>query len=71
MLKQKAKTAHIKEQIRNDLVTVLTLILRVTPNGEARLHILGDKLMFGNRDFQFDGDGVLVGTGTSVRGKLG
>lgn len=67
MIKQNAKTLHIKEQYINDLVTGLTLIFRVTPDGEARLHILGDSLMFGNRDLQFDKDGILVGTGTGIR----
>ena len=59
MLKQNAKTAKIKEQVINDLVTGLTLIFRVTPSGEARLHLLGDNLPFGNRDFQFDRNGNL------------
>ena len=36
MLKLNAKTLHIKEQVINDLVTGVTLILRVTPAGEAR-----------------------------------
>ena len=66
MLKLNAKTLHIKEQIINDLVTGLTLIFRVTPSGEARLQLLGDNLPFGNRDFQFDKDGRLAGTGTGM-----
>lgn len=66
MLKQNAQTLCIKEQIINDPVTELTLIFRVTPSGEARLQLLGDNLLFGNRDFQFDRDGELVGTGTGV-----
>ena len=67
MLKQNAKTLHIKEQIINDQVTTLTLIFCVTPDGEAYLQLLGHNLPFGNRDFQFDKDGRLVGTGTGVR----
>lgn len=68
MLKQNAKTLQIKEQLINDLVTGLTLIFRVAPDGEAQLQLLGDTLPFGNRDFQFDKDGKLAGTGTGVRG---
>ncbi len=67
MLKQNAKTLHIKEQYIDDLATELTLIFRVTSDGEAYLQLLGDNLPFGNRDFQFDKDGELAGTGTGVR----
>lgn len=68
MLKTNAKTLSIKEQIINDMVTELTLIFSVTPNGEARLQLLGDNLPFGNRDFQFDKNGRLAGTGTGLNG---
>lgn len=61
-----AKTLKIKEQIINDLVTDLMLIFEVTPDGEGRLHLIGDNLLFGNRDFQFDYNGGLVGTGTGL-----
>ena len=64
MLKQNAKTVKIKEQLIDDPATGLMLIFRVTPSGEGRLHIIGDCLPFGNRDFQFDVDGILAGTGT-------
>jgi len=67
MLRKNGKTLYIKEQVINDLVTNLTLMFRVTPDGEARLHILGDDLPFGNRDFQFDTNGVLAGTGTGTK----
>ena len=67
MLKLNAKTLNIKEQVIPDLVTGMTLIFRVASNGESRLHIQGDKLPFGNRDFQFDKDGVLAGTGCGTR----
>ena len=67
MLKQNAKTLYIKEQLINDLVTGFILIFRVAPNGESCLQLLGDNLPFGNRDFQFDKDGELAGTGTGVR----
>lgn len=66
MLKQNAKTAKIKEQVINDPVTGLMIIFRVTPHGEARLHLLGDILPNGNRDFQFSKDGELAGTGTGL-----
>jgi len=66
MLKPNAKTPKIKEQLINDEITGLTLIFRVTPHGEARLHLLGDILPFGNRDFQFDGSGELAGTGVGM-----
>ena len=62
-----SKTLNIKEQIIDDLVTGLTLVFRRTPSGEARLHLLGDNLPLGNRDFQFDGSGELAGTGMSCR----
>ena len=71
MLKNNAKTLHIKEQYINDLVTGLTLIFRATPNGDARLQIVGDNLPFGNRDFAFNKDGILEGTGTGTRGACG
>ena len=67
MLKPKAKNLCIKEQVINDEVTGLMLILRVTPDGEARIHLLGAILPFGNRDFQFDRDGILAGTGTPLK----
>ncbi len=65
MLKSDAKILNIKEQLVNDEVTGLMLIFRVAPNGETRLHIVGESLLFGNRDFQFDKEGNLVGTGTA------
>ncbi len=66
MLKPNAKTIQIKEQYIDDTVTGLLLIFRVTPSGEARLHLKGDTLPFGNRDFQFDKNGALAGTGTGL-----
>ena len=67
MEKLKAKGLRIKEQYINDPATGLTLIFEVVPSGEGRLHILGDNLPLGNRDFQFSKDGSLVGTGTGLR----
>lgn len=66
MLKLNPQTLKIKEQLINDAVTDLMLIFRVTPSGEARLHISGFNLPYGNRDFQFNKDGELVGTGTGT-----
>jgi hypothetical protein len=66
MLKQNAKTLAIKEQMIDDPVTGLTFIFRVTPSGEARIHIMGDILPFGNRDFQFDTNGEEAGAGTGL-----
>ena len=66
MLKRNPQTLKIKEQLINDAVTDLMLVFRVTPSGEARLHISGSNLPYGNRDFQFSKDGELVGTGTGL-----
>ena len=66
MLKRNGQVCKIKEQYIIDPVTELTLVFRVTPQGEARLSLDGDNLAFGNRDFQFNQDGVLVGTGTGI-----
>lgn len=66
MLLPNEKTLQIKEQVINDAVTDLQLVFRVTPSGEARLHLIGDSLPFGNRDFQFDRNGELAGTGTGI-----
>jgi len=66
MLRTNSKTLNIKEQFIDDPVTGLTLMFRVTPSGESRLHILGDNLPYGNRDFQFDKNGKLAGTGTGL-----
>ena len=66
MIKKNAKILKIKEQFINDPVTGLTLVFRVTPSGEARLHLLGDILPFGNRDFQFDKQGYEAGAGTGL-----
>ncbi len=68
MLKQNGGTLRIKEQLINDPVTGLTLIFRLTPSGEPRLHLSGENLPFGNRDFQFDKNGELAGTGTGTGG---
>ena len=57
----------LREQIIEDEVSGLTIMVELTKSGEGRLRILGD-LSFGNRDFAFDPDGRLVGTGTSIHG---
>ena len=66
MIKPEAKTVKIKEQCINDLPTGLMLIFRVTPSGESRLQLIGEALPYGSRDFQFDIEGKLAGTGTAV-----
>ena len=55
------KTFCIKEQVIDDPVTGLSLIF----SGD-RLRIVGNVLPFGNRDFQFDKDGKLMGTGVGL-----
>lgn len=67
MLMPNAQHLNIKEQIINDDVTGLMVVFRRTPSGEARLHIIGSILPYGNRDFQFDLNGELAGTGTGFR----
>ena len=66
MLRKNAKYVRIKEQVINDRATGLMILVRLTPSGESRLHLLGDILPFGNRDFQFNKDGELVGRGTGT-----
>jgi hypothetical protein len=57
---------ELQEQILNDAgVTGIILTIWRTANGEARIRLTGD-LPFSNREFQFDAEGRLVGTGTSV-----
>ncbi len=68
MLLPNSKTVKIKEQIINDRATGLMLVFRLTPSGESRLHLIGDILPFGNRDFQFDCDGELAGIGVGTCG---
>lgn len=56
----------IEEQVVDDSeVSGLTLTFWRTPSGEGRLRITGD-LPYGNRDFQFDCNGELAGTGTAT-----
>jgi hypothetical protein len=63
--KPNGESIVLREQIIEDEVTNLTLMIERTPSGEGRIRILGD-LPFGNRDFAFDSEGRLVGTGTGV-----
>ncbi len=64
MLRRDAKTLCVKEQVINDLATGLTSILRVKPDGEARIELSGDALPFRNRTPQFEESGRLAATGT-------
>jgi hypothetical protein len=57
----------IQEQVIEDHPSGLTFTIWRTPDGEGRIRVSGD-LPLGNRDFQFDKRGRLVGTGTSVGG---
>jgi hypothetical protein len=69
MGKLNIKTIEIKEQIINDETTGLMLIFSASPTGqESRLQLIGECLPFGNRDYQFNRKGELVGTGTGLDG---
>ncbi len=67
-VKPNAKTAQVKEQIFEDLVTELTLVFSVRSDGGLRLTLCGDNLPFGNRDFIFSPDGEIGATGTGTAG---
>ena len=57
----------IKEQVIEDKVTGIALVFHVTKQGNLpRLRLIGDMLPYGNRDFQFNKDGELVGTGVRL-----
>jgi len=57
----------LREQVIEDsLGSGLTLTVWRTPEGEGRIRVSGADLPYGNRDFQFDTEGRLVGTGTST-----
>jgi len=58
----------IREQIVKDLPTNLTIIFRSVSNGESIMHLEGSCLPFGNRNFQFNSKGELVGTDTCLLG---
>lgn len=68
VLKKNAKTINVKQQAIKDLPTGLTIIFEVVSSGEGRMRLCGSILPFGNRDFQFDSNGELVGTGTDLAG---
>jgi|GEM_PF-1411944 hypothetical protein len=62
------RTVATQEQVIDDTrASGLTLAFWRTPGGEGRIRITGD-LPFGNRDFQFNESGELVGSGTGVAG---
>jgi len=57
----------LQEQvIEDELASGLTLVVWRTSDGEGRIRVTGADLPYGNRDFQFDQSGALIGTGTSV-----
>jgi hypothetical protein len=67
MLKENAETICIREQMINDEpLSGLTLYFRYNPDNGSTLHIEGESLPSGNRDFYFNVSGELVGTGTGL-----
>jgi len=67
-IKPTGKPCLIREQIIEDPVSELTLQFEAFDNGTVRLCIYGD-LPFGNREFIFDENGELGGTGTALAGR--
>ncbi len=62
------KLLKIKEQIIWNDSCGLTIQFQVTPDGkEFRVKLFGDILKYGNRDFQFNSEGELIGTGTAMQ----
>ena len=66
MNKTDGSSLTIKSQTIRDLPSGLTIIFEVVSSGEGRMRLRGSNLRFGNRDFQFDSNGELVGTGTGT-----
>jgi hypothetical protein len=64
MSNSKKKMFCIKEQVVKDPFTELTIEFEVRESGEFRLFLSGSMLPLDNREFHFDEDGDLVGTGT-------
>jgi len=56
-----------QEQVISDGPSGVTLTIWKAANGEGRIRLSGD-FPFGNRDFQFDAGGRLVGRGTATGG---
>lgn len=67
-VKRDGKPCEIREQIIDDPASGLTIQFERLPTGEARMRLFGPSLEFGNRDFAFDADGELAGTGTVTNG---
>lgn len=59
---------RVVEQVFSDLASGLTFQFETAPNGEARLHVFGESLPFGNRTFEFGPDGMFAGAGTAPNG---
>lgn len=68
MMKPNANKWTVCEQIIEDPVTGLTFQFEVMPDGEPRFRVFGKGLIFGNREFHFNVDGVKSGTGTVTGG---
>ncbi len=63
--KPNGESIRLREQIIEDEVSGLTIQIERTPNGEGRVRLFGN-IPFRHRDFAFDRDGRLVGTGTGT-----
>lgn len=67
VLKPDAKAWTIREQIYTDPCADLTFKFEVTPAGEMKLSVYGDRLPYGNRDIWFSPEtGECVGGGTAL-----
>lgn len=64
-IKPHAESISLKEQIIEDPASGLTLQLKKSDDGTARILIFGD-LPYGNREFIFDEQGALGATGTCM-----
>ena len=71
-VKPNAKDCVIKEQIIEDRVTGLTIQIRKysEESGGCQISLHGKCLRFGNRNFVFNEDGALNGTGNRNRGAM-
>jgi hypothetical protein len=70
-IKTDAKKWIVLEQIVEDPATGLTFQFEVTPDGEPRLRLFGEKLPFGNREIHFDRIGMEAGSSTVTSGSTG
>lgn len=66
---QVQKKCQITEQVIEDPVSGLTFQFEKMPNGDTSMRVYGESLEFGNRTFEFNEDGTLIGRGTTTNGK--